>query len=406
MRASVVGAVNGTRAPSKALRIHVASSLSELESLRPAWTQLFDSSKNVNPFARWEWTYHWWQLFARNSGPIRDELFVVSHIDQSGTVRGITPLVKTRMSLRSFGLTKVRNPGFVPGAYITEMAPYLWAPGWEMPVALSLDNVLTESATAYDWLELNGIPLDNAFGLSLIGTRSGSQGRWKPPTPFFLLKLPNTWEALKQTLSPNTREYIRQGNKRIERLVYDQGHDCQYELVAEPTQTLEVLEEFFTLHAARAAMVPDIDDPAYHPNYFGTHPTQEFLRQLAMDLAPAGNFRIARLVLDGTTVACRIVLPANNHLVLYYSGFDPRWRHYNVMAQVTTMCIQRTIGTGEFEWVNLSTNIDRSKLRWRPEPAHWLANAEFASSTLRGRAIDLLRRSAPAVSLNRVSQVI
>jgi CelD/BcsL family acetyltransferase involved in cellulose biosynthesis len=282
------------------------------------------------------------------------------------------------------------------------MFPYLWAPGWEESVALSLANVLGESAAGYDWLELNSMPENDPFGLTFLGTRPGLHGRRRPATSFFLLKLPDTWEALKQTLSTNTREYIRQSDKRIERLVYEQGHNCHYELIDEPEQVGEALEEFFTLHAARSAMVHNVHDPSYHPDNFGVPAQQEFLRRLAMDLAPRRNFRIARLVVDEETVACRILLPANEHVFLYYSGFDPRWRQYNVMAQVTITWIRHAIANREFDYVNLSTNVDRSKLQWRPEPAHWLANLQFVSPTLRGRAIDALRKSATAVSDSRV----
>src|SRR5450631_695951 len=178
-RASAVDTTTHAGAGVESLRTQIATSVSELESLRQAWTQLFESSKSINPFARWEWTYYWWQHFARSNGA-RDELFVISHIDQSGTVRGITPLVKTRVSIGPFSVTKLRNAGSVTGANLTEMYPYLRAVGWEELVALSLANVLGENATGYDWLELNSIPEDNAFGLTFLGTRPGLHGRRRP----------------------------------------------------------------------------------------------------------------------------------------------------------------------------------------------------------------------------------
>lgn len=156
-RPTAVDTTTVTGAGAESLTAQIATGVSELESLRTAWTQLFESSKSINPFARWEWTYRWWQLFARSDGRVRDELFVISHIDPSGTVRGITPLVKTRLSIGPFAVTKLRNAGSVTGANITEMSPYLWATGWEKPVALSLANVL-QSATGYDWLDFSQHP--------------------------------------------------------------------------------------------------------------------------------------------------------------------------------------------------------------------------------------------------------
>src|SRR5437773_1104693 len=134
-RTKAVDKSTPTDAGVEPLRTQIAATVSELEGLRQAWTLLFEASKNINPFARWEWTYYWWQVLARSEGRVGDELFVISHIDQSGTVRGITPLVKTRVSMGPFSVTKLRNAGFGAGAYLTEMSPYLSAPGWEESVA-------------------------------------------------------------------------------------------------------------------------------------------------------------------------------------------------------------------------------------------------------------------------------
>src|SRR5450631_1489633 len=72
-RASAVDTTTHAGAGVESLRTQIATSVSELESLRQAWTQLFESSKCINPFARWEWTYYWWRFFARSEGRARDE---------------------------------------------------------------------------------------------------------------------------------------------------------------------------------------------------------------------------------------------------------------------------------------------------------------------------------------------
>jgi len=43
-----------------------------------------------------------------------------------------------------------------------------------------------------DWIELNGVPLDTAFGRAFAETPVGVRAAWQGPTPYFPLVLPDS----------------------------------------------------------------------------------------------------------------------------------------------------------------------------------------------------------------------
>ena len=360
-----------------------------LLSLRRAWTVLFEQSRCTNPFARWEWTYHWWQTFRRTGGFVNDHLRILVHEDGEGLVCGITPLVTTSFGHDRLRVTKLRNAGSVPGANITEMAPYLCAANAEVQVANALSHALYHHSLSCDWIELSGVPLDIGFGQAFAETPVGLRASWQAPTPYFPLVLPDHWETLRGHLTKNSREYLRQVDKRLERLDSG-GHHVEFHMEDRPERMHDALEEFFRLHRARASAVRDETDPRYHPNQFRADATHHFLRAVASDLAEQGQFRVAMLLVDHEVVASRIVLPAGDHHFFYYSGFDPDWSSHKVMAMLTAHCVRAAIQAPDVSVVNLSTHADRSKLLWAPEHGHALGNLRLPSPTVRGSCIDRL----------------
>jgi CelD/BcsL family acetyltransferase involved in cellulose biosynthesis len=374
------------------LAVGLVDTTDGLERLRADWQRLFAESRCTNPFARWEWTYRWWQIFGRQHGPIRDKLHMLVHYNEQG-IHGISPFIQTVFQYGPLKISKLRNPGSVPGAYVTEMYPYIWSPSMEEPVAHSLVEALERQSANYV-VELNSVPLDRPFGAVVQRSRVGRRATWLQPTPYFPLPVTADWQSLRKRLSANHREYLRQQAKRLERLE-GEGHRCQFEIVEDRRLMPAALDDFFRLHRARSQMVPDPNLDAYHPDYFSSPQAQTFLRAVAEDLCGSGGFRIARLVVDDETVACRVLLPVHDHLFLYYSGYDPRWRHYSVMGIVTTKVIQAAIADENTMVVNLSTNVDRSKARWKPEEGHWLGNLRIVAPTVAGRLGYTLQRAAP-----------
>lgn len=183
------------------LSTRVLETTEDLYSLPTQRGQAFETGGNHNPFARWEWTYHWWRIFGRTDGRLRDRLHIVLHTDTDGSTRGVTPLVETRFTYGLLTLTKLRNVGAIPGANIVEMFPYIWSRDYEIPVARSLAGELYTHRRDYLWADIKTVPLDRPFGHELAESPVGTSGSWQSPTPYFPVKLPDTWDALRSRLT-------------------------------------------------------------------------------------------------------------------------------------------------------------------------------------------------------------
>src|SRR5438128_1190013 len=158
------------------LSTRVVETADDLYSLRRDWSQAFAAGGNRNPFARWEWTYHWWRLFGRTNGAIRDRLHILLHHDAEGQTQGITPLVETSFTYGPVRITKLRNVGAIPGANIMEMCPYIWSRDREVLVARSLAADLYRHRGDYLWAEINTVPLNSPFGAELAQSPVGTVG--------------------------------------------------------------------------------------------------------------------------------------------------------------------------------------------------------------------------------------
>ena len=140
-------------------------------------------------------------------------------------------------------------------------------------------------------------------------------------------------------------------------------------------------------------MRSNLTDTVPHPDFFATERRRLFLHRIAQDLAAKERFMIGRLFVDGRVVATRILLPTENSMYLYYSGYDPAWKKYSVMTTLTAECIKMAIAGG-FKTVDLSTGTDVSKTRWGPE-AKEVVGFRMPSSSLSGKVLFALRSRLP-----------
>ena len=71
------------------------------------------------------------------------------------------------------------------------------------------------------------------------------------------------------------------------------------------------------------------------------------------------------LEVDGSVVAMRLAFLYGGGIYLYYAGYDPAWGKYSVMTTLVAETLKHAIELGLL-FANLSTGVDRSKMRWRP----------------------------------------
>jgi CelD/BcsL family acetyltransferase involved in cellulose biosynthesis len=342
--------------PARSLRADVICSTAALESLRPEWEALYDSaSATANPFLRWTWVRQWWRSVSERPGLPRTYLHILALRDIDGCLRCVVPLFLGTWRVGPISFRALRLYGF--HTTLTDIRTVLIAPGWEAAAGEGLVNALLAHARQYHLCVLDGLSHDSEFTCS-VASRLGTSCRQGPDLAAYVLPLPESWEALRASLTRNNRGSIQQGYNALKR----DGRAYTFEVIRQPGELPGALDELFALHTARAAHT---NGPRHHDYYADAH-DRAFLREAAAELAADDLIRVCRLRVDGVVVASRLVLSAGDGLYLYHAGHDPTWDRYRVGTLLTAECIQMAI-RAHARTIHLGTGTEPSKLRWSPQ---------------------------------------
>ncbi len=346
-----------------ALGIEVASSVSELERLRPDYERLHRIANNGFPFALHDWHVTWWKHFASHGPRVVDALRIYVVRDRAQRAVGIVPFVETD---RRFGPLVVRTLALLgPDPYISELRGPLIEPGYEDDVARLLRGRLSADAR-WDWILWTG--LNERFARALD---DGNRIQWADPTLDYELDLPSTWEAFRGGLKRNIRESLRHCYNSLKR----DGYEFEFEVASKPVDVSRAVEQFLALHSMRAEMTGGIP----HRDRFDTPKSKEFLRDIALRLSARGVTRVFLLKIRGQVVAARMGFVVGRSLYLYFSGYDAAWRKYSVMTTVVAEAIRYGIDQ-KLSRVSLSVGTDVSKTRWGARPVTWAEGVECRAS--------------------------
>jgi Acetyltransferase (GNAT) domain len=340
------------------LATDILTSFEDLSDLCSGWRALHGVASATNPFNQWTWGYHWWRIYGRTRGWLRDRLHIHIQRDESGILRAILPFVITSHGLGPLAVRKLRLFGSVPHGILTELPQMLIWPGYEEACATTLLETLRRDRSAYDWCELDGLPLEGPLAGWFVAQAAARGWSTRPVVPYYILSLPNSWDRLCTTLKPHIKKNIRNSHAALAR----DGHAWTVETIVNTSELESALSEFFRLHTARAMSTRG----PRHPDHFASSSAREFLRSVALDLTAERRFMVIRLRIKNEVVATRLVLVTGGCFYLYHSGFDPVWWRYSVSTTLVAECIKLAITVGAHS-VNLSAGKDASKLRWGPE---------------------------------------
>ena len=346
----------------------LVSRVPSLEAVLAEWEQLERTTFPRLPFTSPRWTRLWLRHFGQNRALLKDELVLLAVRDEHGRLRGVSPMVLThRPSVGPARTRMLRMIGADPN--ITELSGPICAPEHAPAVMEALLGWLEAHQGTWDLVFFNSIH-DATTGV--VGKRNNVH--WGRESPDFVLELPATWELLKAQLGRNLKESLRKCYNSLKR----DGHTFELRVRSRPDEMTLALDHFFRLHNARALLTDTIE----HKDVFALARSQAFLRDCMAEAATAGEARIFQLEIAGQVVATRIAFALDDHLYLYFSGFDPAWKQYSVMTTTIAEAIGWAIEQG-FAVVNLSPGRDVSKTRWNPVEIPF-REAYLPSESLRG----------------------
>ena len=362
----------------------VITDLEAIRALRADYEHLCAVTGNTLPFTLHEWHVSWCQQFLNRSAQIHEQPHFCVLRSAGGECLAIVPLIVSRWRLGPLRLATVALLGGDPG--LTEIRNPLISAGYEQAAVQAVHESLADIPD-WNWIQWNSVsaPLAEAIG------RDGKP-QWWEVSEDFVLDLPADWDELRARLPRNLRESLRHCYNSLKRA----GHSFEFVVARARDEVSQAVECFLRLHALRAHMPRG----PKHPDRFATPGAKRFLHDVCERLAQRDAVRVFQLKIGREIVASRIGFIAGGSVYLYYSGFDPVWARYSVMTTTVAEALRYAIANG-LTSVNLTTNAEQSKLRWRPRRVEYhsaLVHRDSLGSRLACHAYRLVLTSqgAPA----------
>jgi len=320
-----------------------------LEQIAGEWRALFDATRLRAPSKSPLWQLTWWRHFGgRASVFARHELRVFVLREDDGALLAVAPMMLTH------------RPGFGPGL-LRELQffgadPYVTQLRGPVCRRERLPEVCAR-------LREHARGLKDCDFAQWRGMAPGCADEGRLPEPQLadvdcLLPMAESWEVFHAGLPKKTRKHLRKSQNDLSA----DGVDYEFRVTTAPEPARAALARFYELHARRAAL----KDVVAHPDVFGAPRARAFLDDYCAQLARDGDLRLFELRVDGEIVAIRLGFAFGDELYLYFSGYDPAYGRYSIMTTLMAELLQWAHCSG-LRLVNLSSGIDRSKTRFRPQ---------------------------------------
>ncbi len=300
------------------MKIEIIQDLDTLNSLEKEWNALHQDSASAVPFLRHEYLTTWWQTLGGGEWP-QGELYVLTARHENGALAGIAPLFLTH---NRDGLPALMLLGSLE---ISDYLDVLARPA-DLPAFLDalLDHLASPAAPAWqvlDWYNL----LDSSPTLPLLAEAAAKRGWTVAQEPLQhcpYISLPGDWETyLAQQVDKKQRHEIRRKMRRIEEL------NARSDLAHQPVRWYIVQDEV-TLDAEIDAFLQLMaNDPEKAAFLTAAMRTQ---MRLALHAAhTAGWLQLSFLEVNGEKAAGYLNFDYANHIWVYNSGLDFRFREYS-----------------------------------------------------------------------------
>ena len=287
----------------------------DFHGFQDEWQKLLPSCSTDTIFVTPSWQSVWWRHFGEGS-----ELHILS-VRDGDEIIGIAPLM-----LRGGAFS------FLGDSDLFDYHDFLILRGREPEFFDSiLDYVLD-----LDWHALALVSLPQASRtlshLPAIAEKRGLVVEVTPEDMAPVAVLPSLWEEYLGGLSKRDRHELRRKLRRLENADSPRQYVCE-----DPATLPDYMREFFRLLAASSP----------EKATFLTPERQSFFNDIALDLAPRGQFRLYFLELNGVQVASCICFDYGDSYLLYNSGYDPDYASLSVGLLNTALCLREAIERGK-----------------------------------------------------------
>jgi CelD/BcsL family acetyltransferase involved in cellulose biosynthesis len=288
--------------------VRILEDVAEWDRVASDWAALFDASPEAATPLQFAWLRGWWRIYGpiygANGGARGLRLFTFW---RGSRLVGALPLYENRVGGHFFGLRRIAFLSTGEAEYEETCPDYmnlLAAPGEGSACVAALEAAL--HAAEWDCFELLGIPEHSPLLSARIVIDPGQRRSVIPRGACPIANMEGGFEAYLQRLSPNSRQRARRLLREVEKC------GAILELATTP-----VMEQFFDdlvrLHQERW-----MDQGK--PGCFAASRFTAFHRSLAYQWIGSGQVVLARLSLDGQTMAALYGFVTRLKFDFYQSG--------------------------------------------------------------------------------------
>ena len=343
-----------------------------IDDLLPAWESLFAADPQATPFVSPSWARAWWPHWAGSAQP-----WLVA-VRDAGQLVGLAPLV-----IRRRGPLRILHAlGEGPADYWDILA----VPSAREAVVTVAAQEIVRRKEEWDALLLRSLPESSATKRVLAD--AGPQAHRRRVIPCPGIELPETFDEYLAALPRGRRGNLRRHLRRL-----DEGR-VELREVRDPKELPTTVRRWQEIRVRRWEYSGRCMDPEHRSKRF-----HDFMRELVLQLVPAGLVQVWEFRHAGKVVSVDINLVDDRTFYTYLGGFEPSVARlglgkisiaHSIRSSIAAGRSYYDFGTGDEPYkyycgatdrFNLSLVFGNSRLR-----SHATVAAILAADRLRGRS--------------------